>query len=139
MSSHLIFWPLLMQAILPIIVLFINGKRKADDVKAEIADLEKAAMDNEAWSKPVVLTSKSLGNQFQFPVIFYVICLVLASINAVGVLTLVLAWAFVAARYLHAAVHVTSNYVPTRMRVFILGIIILLALIVATGVALLSI
>ena len=95
MSQHLIYWPLLAQIALPMIVLLLNAKRKADDRKAGNIDVKKSAMDNTAWSKPVVLTSNNLANQAQLPVLFYAICLVLAAINAVGTLTLSLAWVFV--------------------------------------------
>jgi len=135
MQNHLIYWPLLAQAALPIIVLLINGVRKSADVKAGIADREKSAMNNEAWSKPVILTSKNLANQFQFPVIFYVLCFILASTHSVSVLALVFAWVFVATRYCHAYVHITSNYVPIRMRVFLVGIVFLIALFVITALA----
>ena len=93
-------------------------------------------MDNEAWSKPVVLTSKNLANQFQFPVVFYVLCIVLASIDAVTVVTLTVAWAFVATRYVHAYVHISSNFVPNRLKAFIIGVLALLVLFVLTIMAL---
>jgi hypothetical protein len=121
MAKHLIYWPVLAQLLIPVLVLLLNGKRKSADVKSGQFDREKAAMDNEAWSKPVVLTSKNLANQFQLPVIFYVLCLILASIDAVAMVTLAVAWVFVATRYVHAYVHVSTNYVPVRMRAFLLG------------------
>ncbi len=121
MATHLIYWPVLAQLLLPILVLLLNGKRKSANVKSGQFDREKAAMDNEAWSRPVVLTSKNLANQFQLPVIFYVLCLILAGIGAVTIVTLVVAWVFVATRYVHAYVHVSNNYVPARLRAFLLG------------------
>lgn len=128
MAKHLIYWPVLAQLLIPVLILLLNGKRKSADVKSGQFDREKAAMDNEAWSKPVVLTSKNLANQFQLPVIFYVLCLILASIDAVAMATLVVAWVFVATRYVHAYVHVSTNYVPVRMRVFLLGALALFVL-----------
>ena len=109
MAKHLIYWPVLAQLLIPILVLLLNGKRKSADAKSGQFDREKAAMDNEAWSRPVVLTSKNLANQFQLPVIFYVLCLILASLNTVTMVTLVVAWFFVATRYVHAYVHVSTN------------------------------
>jgi hypothetical protein len=41
---------------------------------------------------------------------------------------LVLEWLFVAARLAHAYVHVGSNHVPTRFRVFVVGFFVLIAL-----------
>jgi hypothetical protein len=128
MAKHLIYWPVLALILIPILVLLLNGKRKNDAVKTGDFDREKAAMDNEAWSKPVVLTSKNLANQFQLPVIFYVLCLVLVSLDAVDKLTLVVAWLFVASRYAHAYVHVSTNFVPNRLRAFLLGAVFLLVL-----------
>lgn len=132
MSSHLIYWPVLAQLLLPILVLILNGKRKSDDVRSGEFDREKAAMDNEAWSKPVVLTSKNLANQFQLPVIFYVLCVILASIDKVAAIPLIVAWVFVVTRYIHAYVHVSTNYVPVRMRAFLVGALALIILFTLT-------
>ena len=38
----------------------------------------------------------------------------------------VLAWAYVALRYIHSYIHADSNYVPYRMRVFVRSIVVLL-------------
>lgn len=138
MKQSLIFWPVLLQLFIPIGVLLLNARRKAADVKAGSVDMKKAAMDNEAWSKPVVLTSKNLANQFQLPVLFYVACLVLHAIGGVTAVSLGVAWLFVLTRYVHAYVHVTSNYVPLRMRSFIVGVVALFVLLVMTGVALMG-
>ena len=43
------------------------------------------------------------------------------NINAAGTVAVVLAWLFVVSRYAHAYVHVGSNYVPVRMRLFMVG------------------
>jgi len=138
-NSHLIYWPMLAQLSIPLVVLILNGKRKAGDARSGAVDREKAAMDNEAWSKPTVLTSKNLANQFQFPVVFYVLCLVLASLNAVSTGVLVVAWLFVVARLVHAYVHVTTNYVPIRFRAFLVSMVLLLVLFGLTIAALLRV
>jgi len=138
-NSHLIYWPVLAQLSIPLVVLILNGKRKAGDVNSGDVDREKAAMDNEAWSKPTVLTSKSLANQFQFPVVFYVLCLLLASLNAVTTGVLVVSWLFVVARLIHAYVHVTTNYVPIRFRAFLISMVLLLVLFGLTIAALLRV
>jgi len=136
MSNHLIYWPILAQVAIPIVVLMLNGKRKAVDIAAGTADLKAAAMDNIAWSKGVALTSNNLANQAQLPVLFYVICLVLAGINAVNVLTLVVAWLFVLSRVVHAYAHVKDNNVPVRFRAFVFGGLMLLLLAICTVKAL---
>jgi hypothetical protein len=43
-------------------------------------------------------------------------------------LLIVLAWFYTALRYFHAYVHVTSNYVPLRMKVFIVSLLVILVM-----------
>ena len=136
MQSHLIYWPLLVQVALPMLVLLLNAKRKRADRAAGTVNMKEAAMDNTAWSKPVALTSLNLANQSQLPVLFYVICLVLASLSAVTAATLGLAWVFVISRYIHAYAHVNGNNVPIRFKAFLFGALILIALLVFTFFAL---
>ena len=45
-----------------------------------------------------------------------------------GTLTICMAWIFVAARYAHAYVHVTSNVVTTRFNLFGFGAFVLIAM-----------
>ena len=127
MQASLIFWPMLAVLAIPIFILLLNGKRKSTDRKAGLTRPE-AAIDNTAWSLPVVLTSNALANQFQLPVIFYALAFILFNINAVTFLVLVLCWVFAASRWVHAIVHVSSNIVALRLRFFMLGAITLLIL-----------
>lgn len=138
MQSHLILWPVLVQIAIPLLVLILNGHRKRADVKAGRYDGEKSALDNTAWSAPVVMTSNNLANQAQLPVLFYVLCLIFAFTNTVTPLILSLAWLFVASRILHAWAHVMGNIVPVRFRAFLFGALVLLLLFVFCVLALLS-
>ena len=133
-----IFWPVLAVAIVPLVVLLLNAKRKGADRKTGNLD-PKAAIDNRAWSLPVDLTSNSLENQFQLPVIFYVLSFVLFSIGAVSTFARALACVFALSRWAHAYVHVTSNNIPKRMALFGVGVITLLILFGVTFVSLLSV
>ncbi|HAU69307.1 MAG TPA: hypothetical protein DCW52_13030 [Gammaproteobacteria bacterium] len=136
MKNTLIYWPVLVQLLIPFWVLILNGKRKSVDRRSGAHDPKESAINNTAWSLPVVLTSNSLANQFQLPIVFYVLCLILASISSVSVFALAVAWLFVATRWFHAYVHVTSNHIPSRFGSFVVSTLVLLVLLVTTGVAL---
>ena len=127
MQNIYIFWPVLTVLAIPVFVLFLNAKRKASDRSAGISKPE-AAIDNTAWSLPVVLTSNALANQFQLPVVFYVLTFILFNLNAVSMLVLALCWLFAISRWAHAIVHVTSNKISLRLSFFGIGGIILLIL-----------
>lgn len=118
-----IFWPMLLQVMLPVIVLLVMAGRKGADRKNGNVDLRKAALDNKAWGEGVLKTSNNLANQFQVPVLFHVLCLIAFSLNAVTPVFLGIACFFVASRYAHALVHMTSNHVPSRFRLFVLGVL----------------
>ncbi len=128
MSSNHIFWPVLAQVLLTLVMFIVLGARKAKAIKAGKVNREQAALDNRVWPEYVVKVSNNIANQFEVPMLFYILCVVLYSINAAGTVAIVLAWLFVASRYAHAWVHVGSNYVPVRMRLFMVGCVVLLSM-----------
>lgn len=128
MSSSHIFWPVLAQVLLTLVLFIVLGARKAKAIKAGKVNREQAALDNRVWPEYVVKVSNNIANQFEVPILFYILCVVLYSINAAGTVAIVLAWLFVASRYAHAWVHVRSNYVPVRMRLFMVGCVVLLSM-----------
>jgi len=128
MSYSHIFWPVLAQVFLTLAIFIVLGARKARAVKAGQVNRQQAALDSRVWPEDVVKVSNNIANQFEVPVLFYVLCLVLYNINAAGTVAVVLAWLFVVSRYAHAYVHVGSNYVPVRMRLFMVGCVVLLAM-----------
>lgn len=128
-SSHII-WPVLAQIFLTLIMFILLGVRKAKAVKAGEVNRQQAALNNRVWPEDVVKVSNNIANQFEVPVLFYVLCLVLYSINAVGMVAIVLAWLFALSRYVHAYVHIGSNYVPMRLRLFLVGCLVLIAMLI---------
>lgn len=69
MTEKLIYWPILAQIAISFWVMALNGLRKNSDRRSGKLNPD-AAINNKAWSLPVVLTSNSLENQFQFPIVF---------------------------------------------------------------------
>ena len=65
---------------------------------------------------------------FKLAVLFYVIVLALFAHRSVDMLAVVVAWLFVASRVVHSWIHIGSNYVPNRTRVFKLGVLFLVVL-----------
>jgi hypothetical protein len=86
---------------------------------------ESVALREPNWRPGTLQVAYSYGNQFELPVLFYVLCLTLHVTNGVNYLTLALMWIFVASRFFHAWVHLTSNNLRLRSRSFFLGAILL--------------
>jgi hypothetical protein len=128
MHSTFILWPVLAQILLILLMYILLGYRKAKAVKTGSVNLKATALDNKAWPDAVLKVSNNIDNQFEIPIVFFVLCLLFYGIGQVDVLVLTLAWAYVISRYVHAYVHVGSNYVPLRMRIFSVGCLILLVM-----------
>jgi hypothetical protein len=72
--------------------------------------------------------SRHVVNLFEAPLLFYVIILTAFVTGQSGAWLLGLAWAYVALRYFHSYVHLTSNVVLTRFRIFVVSMATLSAL-----------
>lgn len=138
MDSTQIFWPVLAQVTLTIAMFIILGARKAKAIKAGAVNRAEAALDNRVWPTDVVKVSNNIANQFETPILFYVLCVVLYSSGGVGMAAVVLAWLYALSRYAHALVHIGTNYVPTRMRIFMFSCLLLLAMTLLAGFSLAS-
>jgi hypothetical protein len=129
MNQNIIFYPLLIQVMLILLLYILLGIEKSKAVKAGTVDSKKAALHNDAWPDHVVRVSNNIANQFETPILFFVLSLVFFSLKSVDMTVLVLCSAYVASRIVHAYIHVTSNYVPKRRGVFMVGCVILIVLV----------
>ncbi|MFC3093460.1 hypothetical protein DRW07_04480 [Alteromonas sediminis] len=134
MNTEVIFYPVLAQVFLVIFLFMLLGKRKLNAAKNKSVDLKQAAVNNKAWPSDVVLVSNNIANQFEIPVLFYVLSLVTYMTNSVSFITVTFAWLFVAARYCHAFVHVTNNRVPIRFRCFLVSVLMVILMLVTTSI-----
>lgn len=128
MNKNLIFLPVLVQILLTIVVFVALGIVKSRAVKLGQVDLEKRALHPDVWPDYVLKVSNNIHNQFETPVLFYALALVLWALDSVDASALFFAWGFVFTRIVHVYIHTGSNIVPARRRVFAAGCIFLLLL-----------
>jgi hypothetical protein len=125
MNQTSIFWPMLAHVLLIYIVYCMLGWRRYGAVKSGEARIGQYKLRSTEPGSSVTVAA-NLVNQFELPVLFYALCLTLHVTNGVNYLTLALMWTFVASRYVHAWVHLTSNDLRWRSRSFFVGAAILL-------------
>jgi hypothetical protein len=77
------------------------------------------------WPPRVAQVSNAFQNQFELPLLFYVLTILAWITKQADFLFVLLAWVFVALRVLHAYVHVTSNHLGRRAGLFVAGAIVL--------------
>ncbi len=66
--------------------------------------------------------SRHFVNLFELPILFYVACIVAYVTVQVDLWLVLLAWFFVVSRYVHSYIHLTSNIVIKRFRVYGIGL-----------------
>ncbi|TPL90301.1 MAPEG family protein [Mesorhizobium sp. B2-3-12] len=124
MNQTTIFWPVLAHVLLIYIVYVVIGRRRYIAVKSGEAKVGQYKVRSTEPASTVTVAN-NLINQFELPVLFYVLCLTLHMTNGVNYITLALMWIFVASRYFHAWFHLTSNNLLLRNRSFVLGAVVL--------------
>jgi len=65
--------------------------------------------------------TRNLANQFELPVLFYAVVLMLVAVNRVTMFDVVIAWVFVVSRLAHHIVHVGRDDTALRTPVFAIG------------------
>ncbi|TCM55915.1 hypothetical protein C8J36_103281 [Rhizobium sp. PP-F2F-G48] len=123
MTQTAIIWPVIAQVLLVTIVYGVMGKRRFGAVRqgtARARDFLIPSVEPEASAT----VARNLTNQFELPVLFYTVCTLLAVTDGVSILTVSAAWLFVLSRYGHAFVHMTSNRLMLRHRLFVAGFFI---------------
>jgi hypothetical protein len=124
MNQAAIFWPMLAQVLLVYIVYAVLSARRRNAVRSGEARINQfKTRSTEPESS--VTAANNVINQFELPVLFYAACLSLYVTSGVSYVALVLAWLFVALRYVHAWFHLTANRVKYRSRAFISGALLL--------------
>ena len=69
--------------------------------------------------------SRHVTNLYEAPVLFYVVCITAFVTAQDSSLLLALAWAYVGLRFVHSYVHLTSNIVLLRFRLFVASLLVL--------------
>ncbi|MBD1583068.1 MAPEG family protein [Pseudoalteromonas sp. S16_S37] len=110
------------QTTLTFAVMIVMGRRRF--AAARQGQLEKEdfkTMQLGHAPEPVLLASRNFENQFEIPVLFYVVNLLALQLNNIGWIFAICAILFAFSRVFHSVVHITHNHVKTRFRLFLVG------------------
>jgi hypothetical protein len=118
MSLEAVLLPLFVEVILTFVLLFWLAPLRGRDISSGAVKPANVALREPNWSKRSLQVAYSFSNQFELPVLFYVLTILAYFTHHAGILFVVLAWVFVIFRCLHAFVHVTSNKIQLRGSMF---------------------
>jgi hypothetical protein len=135
MKASPIFLPILLQVLVTLYAYVLLSIAKSRAAKAGLVNVERRALHDDAWPDHVIQINNNIRNQFELPVVFYVLVILLWAAGSAGVFVQVIAWLFALSRVVHLYIHTGSNYVPLRRRVFMFGFLMIAILWVAAVVA----
>jgi hypothetical protein len=123
-KSTAIFWPVLVQVFLTLVVALQMYVVRVAEVRARRINPQSLATSRGAAAQfENIAAADNFRNLFELPVLFFAICPILYVTGHVTSLQLGLAWAFVLLRCVHSVIHVTYNRVMHRFRIYFLGMV----------------
>ncbi len=127
--------PLLAQVGLTFTVMLIMYRKRVAEMNSKQIHPQKikTRSESKALLTDSAPASDNYSNLFELPVLFYVAILLTLMLMVQDSILVILAWTFVASRYVHSFIHVTYNQVMHRFTVFIFSSFVLLAFWVRLG------
>ena len=126
MTIQMVLLPVFVQVALTFALLIWMASARTASVKRGETKLRDIALGQSAWPAKPMQISNCYDSQFQIPLLFYVLVVLAWMTKQADLIFVVMAWIFVLSRLAHAYIHTGSNHVPTRFRVFAVGMIVLL-------------
>ncbi len=114
MSIQMILAPLFVQVALTFVLLFLMAFRRAQAVRSGQTRENEITLRDPNWPPRALQAAYSYGNQFELPLLFYVLTILALFTKQADLAFVLLAWVFVTLRILQALVHVTNNQIRLR-------------------------
>jgi hypothetical protein len=96
----------------------VGGQTKVRDI----------VMGQPNWPTRATQIGNCFKNQFELPVLFYILIAIALPLRHADFIIVVLSWVFVIARLVHAGIYVTSNDLNLRSLAWFAGVLVLLAM-----------
>lgn len=128
MSIATILLPVFVLVALTFALMVMMARSRVGALKRGDVKMSDVALGQSNWPPRAQQISNCYHNQFQLPVLFYVLTILAIITRHADYLFVVLAWVLVLSRYVHAYVHCTTNYVRHRFNAFLVGALVLLVM-----------
>jgi hypothetical protein len=90
--------------------------------------IKDIALGQPNWPERPTQIGNCFSNQFELPVLFYILIAVALPLRHADLVIVLLSWVFVVTRFAHAGIFVTSNNVQQRSLAWFAGVLVLLAM-----------
>jgi hypothetical protein len=119
MSQDLIFQPMGAMALLTFcVLLLIPLRRVRAGTRGQITAEDFRYGESASVPPEVSIPNRNYMNLLELPTLFFAVCLMFYVAHRVDLAALIAAWAYVALRVAHSAIHLTYNNVYHRLAAF---------------------
>ena len=128
MSLQAVLAPLFVQVALTFALMFWMGGVRTTSIRRGEVRMRDIALGQPAWSEQGTKLGNAFRNQFELPVLFYVLVVLAIMARKADLLFVIMSWLFVVLRVIHAAIHTGDNNVPLRFYAYLASALVLLAM-----------
>jgi hypothetical protein len=109
------------------LLLWMAGARREALVGGE-TKIRDIALGQQNWPLRATQIGNCFKNQFEMPVLFYILIAIALPIRHADLVIVMLSWVFVVTRFVHAGIFVTSNDLNRRSLAWFAGVLVLFAM-----------
>lgn len=128
MTVQMVLLPVFVQIGLTFLLLLWMAGARTGAVRRGETKMRDVALRQPNWSPRVTQIGNCFANQFEIPVLFYVLIAIALPLRRADLVIVMLSWVFVVTRFAHAGIFVTSNDVRTRSLAWFAGVLVLFAM-----------
>ena len=128
MSVQMVLLPVFVQVALTFALLIGMVMARRKTLVAGETKIRDIALGEPNWPKGATQIANCYRNQFELPVLFYVLIALALPLRRADLFIVLMSWVFVVTRFAHAGVFVTSNDVRPRSLAWFAGVLVLAAM-----------
>jgi hypothetical protein len=125
MSIQMVLLPLFVQMFLTFALLVGMVVTRGHALSSGETKIRDIALRQPNWPTRATQIGNCFSNQFELPVLFYVLIAVALPLRHADLIVVMLSWVFVVTRFVHAGIFISSNDVRRRSLAWFAGVIVL--------------
>jgi hypothetical protein len=126
MSVQMVLLPVFVQIGLTFALLLAMATARGHALSSKETSFKDVALGQPKWPARTAQVGNCFRNQFEVPVLFYVLIALALPLRHADFIIVLLSWVFVLTRFAHAGIFVTSNDVRNRSLAWFAGVLVLL-------------
>lgn len=128
MSVQMVLLPVFVLVGLTFALLLAMASARTRAITGRQVALKDIALRQPNWPERVTQIGNCFSNQFELPVLFYILIALALPLRKADLVIVLLSWVFVITRFAHAGIFVTSNDVRQRSLAWFAGVLVLFAM-----------